>query len=309
VAAVEHAPAGADDLVPGAGLIRWLAIAMLAVVIGGLLFPEQLNGRLVCTLNLGLGLLLLGLACRKQPPPAGSTEPIERQVLAVLPPQSPQPLSPDRDHGAELRRLAQALLDGIQHCRQDMDRVTALARASSAQVGAAGEAARDVSRCFEALRANLLSSARMAHELQSKARQIGGIVEVIKEVARMTNLLAINAAIEASRVGQAGKGFAVVAAEVKNLARRTDEAARSAGLLTEELAQCCTAADLELGRTVGLSDEGVRFNDTALSSLQAVEQGAATRIQVVGDFLARLDEQLVGTQTLHGAIASRAAGT
>lgn len=310
--AIEQPAESVGDMVGGASLIRWLAAVMVVVVIGGLLFPEWFSGKVVYTINVGLGLALLGLTCRRPPEPFAPPPEIDQRLMAFLPPDYPSVTEPAVEPATtqgwlELQPLAEQLLSGIQQCRQDMDRVTALARQSSQQVEAAGGAARDVSGCFEAMRSNLLSSAKLFHELQAKAQQIGGIVEVIKEVARQTNLLAINAAIESSRVGQAGKGFAVVAAEVKNLAHRTDEAARRAGALTEQLTRVCVAADGEVGKTVELSENGVRFNDTAISSLQAVEQGAEKRIRVVGEFLAKLDKQLADTQVLHGAIESRAA--
>ncbi len=288
----------------GSGGIQGLSLVLVLVAVLGMCFPEQVHGIWVWALLAVLGGLMLGLARWPQAEPA--QPPLAEPPMAALIAESlPEPPPPASEVWRELLPSARHMVDGIQRCRQDMDRVTALARQSSGQVSAASTAMQDVSKCFESLRGKLLSSAQQFNDFQSQAQEIGGIVSIIKDIARQTNLLAINAAIESSRVGQAGKGFAVVAAEVKDLARRTEEAARSAGLLTDGLVSSCAAADEEVTHTVRVSDEGVRYNEAALLSLHEVELGAAQRIQIVGDFLARLDEQVSRTQGMFTHIETR----
>jgi len=81
----------------------------------------------------------------------------------------------------------------------------------------------------------IVTSSEHIETLNSKTVNIGQILEVITSISQQTNLLALNAAIEAARAGEAGRGFAVVADEVRNLAHRTQESAQQVQAMIEEL--------------------------------------------------------------------------
>lgn len=135
------------------------------------------------------------------------------------------------------------------------------------------------------------TSSQVITSLGEKSHQISNIVKVIKEIADQTNLLALNAAIEAARAGEQGRGFAVVADEVRKLAERTT-------LSTQEIAAMIQSvqggtddavAGMEQGST--LVSEGVQMVGVTGESMEKIQDSVQKVLAAVDDISSALKEQ------------------
>jgi methyl-accepting chemotaxis protein len=120
---------------------------------------------------------------------------------------------------------------------------------------------------------NMLSaSSSNIESLNSKTVNIGQILEVITSISQQTNLLALNAAIEAARAGEAGRGFAVVADEVRNLAHRTQESAQQVQTMIEELQVGARESVSTMSDSQRHSQDSVEIANLAGERLSSVTQ-------------------------------------
>lgn len=128
-------------------------------------------------------------------------------------------------------------------------------------------------------------------QLAEKSVRIGSIVNVIKEIADQTNLLALNAAIEAARAGEQGRGFAVVADEVRKLAERTGkstlEIVQTVKTIQDSTRQSINSTDISLRQ----ASEGARLADTAGESMREVKSGIGAALISVTEISHALAEQ------------------
>ncbi len=142
------------------------------------------------------------------------------------------------------------------------------------------------------------ATAQNMNSLSESSARISTVVQVIKDVADQTNLLALNAAIEAARAGEAGRGFAVVADEVRKLAERTASATGEISGMIEKI-QHDTATSLhQMEAAVSQVDRGVDLASQAGSAIHEIRSSVGHVVQAVTDIGDAIREQSVASQQI-----------
>ena len=145
-------------------------------------------------------------------------------------------------------------------------------------------------------------SAKTVERLGSSSQQIGEITQVIDDIADQTNLLALNAAIEAARAGEQGRGFAVVADEVRKLAERTSKATTEISSMIQTIQSEAEKAVEAMQRGSNEVNEGIRLADKAGEALSRVVTGANSTVHRVMQIAAASEEQSATSKQIASAV-------
>ena len=209
-----------------------------------------------------------------------------------------------KSSSAQTRQIAAAtesigaMASSIEEVSGNAERAADVARHSVDIAHKGGEAVRRTIDGMNAIRETIQETSKRIKRLGESSQEIGNIVELINDLAEQTNILALNASIQASMAGEAGRGFAVVADEVQRLAERATNATKQIDALVRTIQTDTNGAVVSMERSTADVVGGATLAENAGSALEKIEQVSNQIASLVHNISASARSQSQSSQSV-----------
>ncbi len=225
------------------------------------------------------------------------------QTTSAVESTSTELLAASTEQLREIRETGQAVLDMAQRINQvsgQAQESAQVARTSLVAAESGLQAVQDAIGGMNAIRDQIQETSKRIKRLGESSQEIGEITELISDITEQTNVLALNAAIQAASAGEAGRGFSVVAEEVQRLAERSADATRQIAALVKAIQTDTQDAVAAMERSTQGVVEGAKLSDNAGTALSEIDR--------VSRRLAELIEQISSATLREAESANEVAG-
>ena len=189
----------------------------------------------------------------------------------------------------------QKMIDTVQEVAANADKANQAAKEANDQTNQGNDVVVSATSSIRKLADDVQEASQVITELAGEADNIGGVLEVIRGIAEQTNLLALNAAIEAARAGEQGRGFAVVADEVRTLASRTQES-------TEEIQKMIEGLQSGARNAVSVMDQGQKQAEESVNESNKASDALAKITETIAQ-ITRMNERIAAASNEQRMVA------
>lgn len=201
----------------------------------------------------------------------------------------------------EIQQVATAVVEMTATVKDVAENTNAVADASrhaGSQVETGRDVLKDSASAIQSLSNSLVESQHIVDALEEDSVKVGTVLDVIKGIAEQTNLLALNAAIEAARAGEQGRGFAVVADEVRVLAKRSQDSAEEIRQIIESLQERSQQTTKMLQENIGELESTVNLSEKTQHAFTEIETSVGKLLEMSIQIASATEEQAAVTEEI-----------